>query len=127
MAATAAQQAAKHFAGLKYNAVPQESRRAVKRLLLDYLGVALAGSQTESGRIACRFAQVQGGKAEATLIGARARVPVTLGSLANAISSHSIELDDIDVLALFHFSPPVYSAGLTVAEREHADGKQLLT
>jgi 2-methylcitrate dehydratase PrpD len=48
-------------------------------------------------------------------------------SFANAISSHSIELDDIDVLALFHFSPPVFSAALAVAEANGATGKDLLT
>ena len=64
--------------------------------------------------------------AETTLIGADARVAMTHGAFANAISSHSIELDDIDVLALFHFSPPVYSAALAAAERQHANGKSLL-
>ena len=123
---TAAQQVAKHFSRLNYNAVPPESRKAIKRLLLDYLGVAIAGSQTESGRIACKFAEAQAGKPESTLIGASTRVPMTLGSFANAISSHSIELDDIDVLALFHFSPPVFSAGLAAAERERANVRQLL-
>src|SRR5262245_26440984 len=123
---TAANQVAKHFAGLNYNAIPVESRHAIKRLLLDYLGVALAGSQTASGRIACEFAKMHKGKAETTLIGSGARVPMTLGSFANAISSHSIELDDIDVLALFHFSPPVYSAALAVAEAQHSNGKQFL-
>lgn len=126
MEATRAQQLAQHFCRLDYRAVPEHSRHAVKRLLLDYLGVAIAGSQTESGRIACEFAAIQGGKPETTLIGGHARVPMTLGSFANAISSHSIELDDIDVLALFHFSPPVYSAALAAAERQHADGRQLI-
>lgn len=126
MIPTIAQQIAEHFCRLDYRAVPPESRHAVKRLLLDYLGVAIAGSQTESGLVACRFAEVQGGKAEASLIGANARVPMTHGSFANAISSHSIELDDIDVLALFHFSPPVFSAALAAAERQGAGGKQLL-
>jgi len=126
MTPTVAQQVAKHFCRLDYRAVPEQNRRAVKRLLLDYLGVAIAGSQTESGRIARKFAEVQGGKAEATLIGANSRVPMTHGSFANAISSHSIELDDIDVLALFHFSPPVFSAALAAAERQGANGKQLL-
>jgi 2-methylcitrate dehydratase PrpD len=126
MEATASQQLAQHFCRLDYRAVPEHSRHAVKRLLLDYLGVALAGSQTESGRIACEFAAIQGGKPETTLIGGHARVPMTLGSFANAISSHSVELDDIDVLALFHFSPPVFSAALAAAERQHADGRQLI-
>ena len=47
-------------------------------------------------------------------------------AFANAISSHSIELDDIDVLALFHFSPPVYSSSLATAEQVGASGKDLL-
>ncbi len=126
MQATVAQQVAKHFLRLDYKALPEPSRRAMKRLLLDYLGVAIAGSQTASGRIARTFAEVQGGRAETTLIGGNSRVPMTHGSFANAISSHSIELDDIDVLALFHFSPPVFSAALAAAEREGANGRQLL-
>ena len=126
MEQTASNQLAEHFARLDYRAVPESNRKAVKRLLLDYLGVAIAGSQTESGEIACRFAELQGGKPENTLIGANARVPMTHGAFANAISSHSIELDDIDVLALFHFSPPVFSAALAAAERQQANGKRLL-
>ncbi len=126
MAATAAQQVARHYAGLRYSAVPDANRQAIKRLLLDYLGVAIAGSQTASGRIAGEFAVLQGGKAETTLIGGSARVPMTLGCFANAIASHSIELDDIDVLALFHFSPPVFSAALAAAEARGANGRQLI-
>ena len=87
-------------------------------MLLDYLGVAIAGSQTESGEIAREFAADHGRQApSAPLIGgARPRADAMQAAFANAISSHSIELDDIDVLALFHFSPPVYSSALAVAE-----------
>ena len=56
----------------------------------------------------------------------RARSDAAQAAFANAISSHSIELDDIDVLALFHFSPPVFSAALAAAEQHGANGKQLL-
>ena len=51
---------------------------------------------------------------------------MTAAAFANAISSHSIELDDIDVLALFHFSPPVYSSALAVADATQASGKDLI-
>ena len=54
---THAQQLATRFAKLGYNDIAPASRHAVKRLLLDYLGVALAGSQSESGVIARRFAR----------------------------------------------------------------------
>ena len=126
MAATIATQLANHFHKFDYRQLPDESRLAVKRLLLDYLGVAIAGSQTESGHAARMFAQCAGTKAESTLIGDSVRVPAALAAFANAISSHSIELDDIDVIALFHFSPPVFSAALATAEQHSASGKQLL-
>ena len=51
---------------------------------------------------------------------------MTAAAFANAISSHSIELDDIDVLALFHFSPPVFSPALALAEATAANGKEML-
>ena len=124
---TYARNLAERFSRLSYRQIPEDSRHAVKRLLLDYLGVAAAGSQTESGAVAREFAGMQGAAAEATLIGGSGRVPMAAASFANAISSHSIELDDIDVLALFHFSPPVFSAALAVAEANQANGKDLLT
>jgi len=123
---TLARQVAEHHAKLTYNQVPAGNRHAMKRLLLDYLGVAIAGSQTESGVIAREFATLQGKAPEATLIGGGERVPMAAASFANAISCHSIELDDIDVLALFHFSPPVFSSALAVAEANGANGKDLL-
>jgi 2-methylcitrate dehydratase PrpD len=126
MKKTLAEQLAAHFCELDYDALAQENRRAVKRLLLDYLGVAVAGSQTGSGKVAREYAMSSGGFEEATLIGDGRRVPAMQAALANAISSHSVELDDIDVLALFHFSPPVYSAALATAEQKGRDGRDLL-
>lgn len=124
---TLAAQLAAHHARLGYSAIPAGSRHAMKRLLMDYLGVAIAGSQTESGVIAREFAALQGKSAECSLIGGQGRVPMTAAAFANAISVHSIELDDIDVIALFHFSPPVFSAALAAAEATGASGKDLLT
>src|SRR5436190_9436261 len=126
MTQTIAPQLAQRFAKLSYNDLAPESRHAVKRLLLDYTGVALAGSQSESGVIARRFAREHGGKSQSRLIGDKSKSSMTAAAFANAISSHSIELDDIDVLALFHFSPPVYSSALAVADAQRASGKQLI-
>jgi 2-methylcitrate dehydratase PrpD len=124
---TLADQLAAHFKKFDYAHLTEATKKSVKRLLLDYLGVAISGSQSESGQVARKFAAVTGGHAESTLIGGDARVPAMQAAFANAISSHSIELDDIDVLALFHFSPPVYSSALATAEQVGASGKDLLT
>jgi len=126
MAKTIAEQLASHFVKFDCDALTPATRQAVKRLLLDYLGVGVAGSQTGSGKVAREFAASTGGFEQATLIGDGRRVPAMQAALANAISSHSVELDDIDVLALFHFSPPVYSAALATAEQTGKDGRALL-
>jgi 2-methylcitrate dehydratase PrpD len=126
MKATIAERLSEHFCRMSYAAVPAATRASVKRLLLDYLGVALAGSRSESGHVARRYARSFSGRKTATLIGDGARVPMELAGFANAICSHSIELDDIDVLALFHFSPPVYSAALAAADAAGASGKELI-
>lgn len=123
---TISERLAAHFSEFGYSQLTDDTRRATKRLLLDYLGVAISGSQTESGQIARKFAAITGGNAESTVIGGEGRVPAMQAAFANAISSHSVELDDIDVLALFHFSPPVYSSALAVAEQTGASGKDLL-
>jgi 2-methylcitrate dehydratase PrpD len=124
---TASKQLVKHFGKMSYGNLPSESHATVRRLLLDYLGVALAGSCSESGKIAIRYAKNLGGTAQGTLIGDGTTVPMELAAFSNAISSHSIELDDVDILALFHFSPPVCSAALSAAERTEASGKDLVT
>src|SRR3546814_12679879 len=93
MAKTIAEQLAAHFAKFNYDTLTPATRKAVKRLLLDYLGVGVAGSQTGSGKVAREFAACTGGFEQATLIGDGRRVPAMQAALANAISSHRVELD----------------------------------
>jgi 2-methylcitrate dehydratase PrpD len=125
-AKTASDLLADHFTAVSFRDLPPKLIADAKTLVADYLGVAIAGSQTDSGAIAVRFVNEMGGKAEAGLIGHAGRVPAAHAAFANAISSHSIELDDVDVLALFHFSPPVVSAALAVAERERSSGAEFI-
>jgi 2-methylcitrate dehydratase PrpD len=123
---TASDYLADHFVGVSDRDLPPKLISDAKTLVCDYLGVAVGGSQTASGAIAAQFANETGGKPEATLIGHPGRVPAVHAAFANGISSHSIELDDVDVLALFHFSPPVVSAALAVAECEKSTGAEFI-
>lgn len=106
---------------------PPEKLHEMKRLLVDYFGVAVAGSRTESGRIAASFAGELGGAPQASVIGTGERVPAVHAAFANAIAQHSLELDDIDELALFHYAPPVMSATLAVAQLVGASGAQVIS
>ena len=48
---TLADQLAAHFKKFDYGHLTEATKKSVKRLLLDYLGVAISGSQSESGRL----------------------------------------------------------------------------
>ncbi len=120
------QQLAAHFSRIDYSTLNAAAIAGSKALLLDYLGVALCGSSTESGRLASRLSLDQGGIPEATLIGANCSVPAAGAAFANAISAHSLELDDVDQEALFHFGPPVVSAALAIGEARGCSGPELI-
>jgi len=127
MERTVAECLADHFASIEFKTIPENHISDATTLVLDYLGVGLAGSRTDSGQIAARFATATGGAAEAMLVGGKGvKVPGVHASFANAIASHSIELDDVDTLALFHFSPPVVSAALAAAEMVGASGSEFI-
>lgn len=123
---TSARQLSTYFSGQATADLPERHLHEMKRLLLDYLGVALSGSRTESGRIAADFVIEMSGVPQATLIGRDVQVPAMNAAFANAIAEHSIELDDVDDEALFHYGPPVVSAVLAVAESVNATGADTL-
>jgi 2-methylcitrate dehydratase PrpD len=115
-----------HFSRTSAERQPRAGLHEMKRLLIDYVGVALAGSRTGSGRIAGDFATHTGGVPEASVIGRPGRVPAVHAAFANAIAQHSIELDDVDAEALFHYAPPVMSATLAVGQQVGASGSDVL-
>ena len=123
---TAATQLGKHFATVSAESLPELPMNEMRRLLLDYLGVALSGSQTDSGRIASEVMLSLGGSPQATVLGRGGKLPAVHAAFANAVSEHSIEMDDVDELALFHHGPPVVSAALAVAEWQSSSGLDLL-
>ena len=112
---------------LTYDDIPKEKITDIRWLVLDYLGVASMGSSTQSGRVAIQHALSQGSHPIATLIGSQRKAVPLLAAFANAISAHSIELDDVDDVALYHFSPAIVSAALAMAEKTDASGKAFLT
>lgn len=116
-----------YFCKLIYEDIPKEKMIDVKWLTLDYLGVASRGSRVDSGLIAGQFAIEQGSNPIATIIGSDRKAAPMLAAFANAISSHSLELDDVDDLALYHFSPSILSAALGMGEKTETGGKRFLT
>jgi 2-methylcitrate dehydratase PrpD len=123
---TAATELAAHFAEPGYGTLAESRLHEMKRLLLDYCGVALSGSRARTGEILREYVVKAGGEEQATVLGSGYRVPMAQAAFANAVAEHSIELDDVDDLALFHHGPPVVSAALAAAEHRGVGGRDLL-
>jgi 2-methylcitrate dehydratase PrpD len=124
---TVARLLAAHFTRLEFEAIPPAQIEQLKRLVYDYLGIAVRGSQELTGRILQEFAADLGGVPQSSMIGRPGRVPAVNAAVANAVSEHSIELDDVDELALFHYGPPTVSTALAVAEWQGSTGREFLT
>jgi 2-methylcitrate dehydratase PrpD len=115
-----------YFAGFSMTNIPGPQVDTLKRLLLDFWGVAAAGSRTPSGNLAIEYAVRTGGVPEATIIGRNLLTCSQQAAFSNAISAHSLELDDVDSRALFHFGPPIIAAALSACEAQGGSGLDLL-
>lgn len=104
---------------------PQASEVA-RRGVLDWLGVALAGSREPAGRI---IADVHGelvGAAQATLVGLPARTTALQAALVNGTAGHALDLDDTHLSSAVHATATILPAALAVAEAQRSSADDLL-
>ena len=107
--------------------LPEEVVEKTKGCLLDLLGCALAGSQTETAKILLSFVRDVGGKPESTLWKCRDVVPSFWAAFYNGTISHALELDDGHVTAHTHPGVTVIPAVIAVAESTGGNGRDLVT
>lgn len=123
---TATRELSQHVANLTYETLPASIVEQTKRLVLDFFGVALGGVDAETSRIVYRYEKAISASGRASVVGKADRLAPPSAAYVNAVSAHSIELDDIDPLALFHTHPPVVAAVLAAAEQEGVGGRDFL-
>ncbi len=112
--------------GIRYDEIPPEACETAHHCLLDFLGVALAGSQEPLTEIL--VGEVVRGEAarEAGIIGRPERATRLTAALVNGAAGHALDFDDTHTAMMGHPSVPVLSALLVLAETEGADGRALL-
>jgi 2-methylcitrate dehydratase PrpD len=116
---------AEHVAGLRYETIPHATIERAKDLLMDHLGVALAGSTLTWSRMVRAQVVSEGGRPESTLLGG-GRAPARAAALANGTAGHANEFDDTHDEGLNHPGCVVMPAALAVAEARHAGGRDFL-
>ena len=112
---------------LDYAAVDAATQDRAKYLLLDYLGVAIRGSQTDSAQLVQRFLAATHTTSQGVpVIGTPMRAEAPFAALANGTASHSLELDDVINAASLHPAVTVMSAALSVGCQVGCSGRELL-
>jgi 2-methylcitrate dehydratase PrpD len=124
--ATAAGRLAEFCAGLRWAELDPEVQARTREVLLDLIGVALAGSRQPSSPPAARVALDLGGQGAATVIGTRQTTSAVWAALANGTAAHAVELDDVTTESSLHPGVAVIPAALALAEEHTATPSKLL-
>jgi 2-methylcitrate dehydratase PrpD len=111
---------------LKLESVPQAVVDKAKWVLLDTLGVALASSTMDFGRMVVNVAQKLGGSAESRLIGSSVKVASANAVLANGTLAHGLDYDDTLEEAIVHTGCCAGMTALAVGEAVGATGRAVL-
>ena len=111
---------------LRYDNLPEKVIDRTKYFFLDYLGVAVRGSLSDSSQPLYRLTADLGGAGTATVLGSAQKTTFAYAALANGTSAHSIELDDTHQGGSIHLGVSVFSTALAVAEQVGASGKDFI-
>jgi 2-methylcitrate dehydratase PrpD len=124
--ATIAEQLAEFATSTDTAAIPARVRPRAALLLLDTLGCGLAAVATDGAAAATAVAVDQGGREEATLLGAPPRVPAPVAALANGTRCHALDFDDTHERGICHSSAVVAPAALAAGEARARSGREVL-
>jgi 2-methylcitrate dehydratase PrpD len=117
---------AKFLCELKLEDVPQGVVDKAKLVFLDTLGVALASSTMDFGRMVMNVAQKLGGAPASRLIGSPLKVAAANAVLANGTLAHGLDYDDTLEEAIVHTGCCAGMTALAVGEELRANGKAVL-
>lgn len=116
---------ARYAVGERFEALAPEPVHHIKRALIDWFGVALAGAREAPVTILQRALADSLDRGGARLLSGRPAAPRAAAFL-NATAAHALELDDIFRDGLYHPGAPVIAAALAAGEAAGIDGRRLL-
>ena len=100
---------ASYVAETRFDDFPKEVVWQAKQCILDSIGCALGGAQTELGRQYIKIAKDMGGECTSTVIGDGARVSCMNAAYTNALLSNALDFDDTHLYAISHPGGPAHA------------------
>ncbi|MFI6347439.1 MmgE/PrpD family protein [Streptomyces sp. NPDC050560] len=107
--------------------VPDSALDAARTLVLDFLGVAVAGASTEEGRRVHHVLAGLGRQGPSSVPRGRRGFDPATAALITGTMGYSIGLTDTHALSITHPGPSVIAAALAQAEAGDSSGRELLT
>jgi 2-methylcitrate dehydratase PrpD len=113
---SATRQLARFATTLRSDKLPTQVAEMARRCLLDWLGVAIAGSRQPLAPLLLQTFKQMGGNAQATVVGAGGlRTSAAQAAACNATFAHAIDYDDVHMPSGVHATAPVWAAAMAVA------------
>jgi 2-methylcitrate dehydratase PrpD len=108
-----------------YKDLDQRLQLRARMGVLDFFGVALAGSREVLAQIMGQTLADAGGRAQASVIGTSWRVPVANAAMLNGAAGHALDYDDVSLALSGHPSAAVLPAALALGEHLQCSGQDL--
>lgn len=121
---TLIEQLARFATDTRFEDIPADVVQEAKRLVLDSLGCALAGTDNPKGRIGIEYGRLMGGQGNATIIGTADRASIFGAAFANGELINALDMDA--VLPPGHVTPYVLPGALALGETLGASGKEMI-
>jgi 2-methylcitrate dehydratase PrpD len=112
-------------ATLQYEDIPERTREACKRLLLDALACALAGHRGDETHQVAALAAGLARSTESSVIGGD-RLSLAGATLLNGYLTTAVTMCDVHRPTATHVTPEVVPPALAIAERDGRSGRDLL-
>jgi 2-methylcitrate dehydratase PrpD len=117
---------AQYVASANFDELPPEVIELSKRLILDTVGVTLAGLNQPVGRIIDTFVRELEGRAEARVLGSGFRTSSAQAAFANGVMCHALDYDDSWYWPAGHPSSTVVPVVLALGEKHRLSGQQAI-
>lgn len=123
---TIIQKFADYFCNTKYEDLPLDVVQKAKLLMVDWMGVTLAGLKMDFPRMTIDYLASLEGVEQATLLSHKRKVPAIHAALGNGVSSHALDMDDGYRYGGVHAGVAVIPAAIALGETRNVDGKKFL-
>jgi len=123
---TLASQLGEWVSRVRFEDLPHDVVEATKFRILDVIGLALAGGETQFGRGTRQAAMAMASDGPSRIWGAGDRVGLGAAALTNASCAQALEFDDTHNESIVHMSSPAVAAGLALADTRRVSGRELI-